>query len=174
MNNTAKLTQLLADHARLTSESARHEQMAVSLQAEEAKLIDTVNLENKVEFEKVSQLRQRMEIVPRKIKSFQEAIERTMVELADECFKATPDLLDIIRTKNAALKSEIAKALEPYFSTKSDAADVAEQILSQTIKGAVLIGPVGTLKNSNFIDLEAIAKAKELLKLVPIVEGVEI
>jgi hypothetical protein len=173
MNNTAKLTQLLADHARLTSERARHEQMAVSLQAEETKLIDTVNLENKVEFEKVSQLRQRMEIVPRKIKSFQEATERTLVELADECLKATPALLDIICTKNAALTSEITKALEPFFPTKSDAADVAEQILPQTIKGAVLIGPVSRLKSGNFIDLEAIAKAKELLKLVPVVEAVE-
>jgi len=174
MKLTENLTRLLVEHARLTSERTRHGQMTESLRAEEAKLIDTVDLENKAEFEKISKLHQRMEIVPRKIKSFEEAAERTLVELGGECRTATSDLLDIIRTKNEALTSEITKALKPFFPAESAAADVAAQILPQTVKGDVLIVASNWLKNDNFIETEAIAKAKELLKLAPVVEGVEI
>jgi hypothetical protein len=164
MTNTTKLKNLLAEHARLTGERARHEQTAVTLQAEESSMMETVNLENKAEFEKISQLRLRREIVPRKIKQFQEAAERIKADLAEECSKATTALLGIIRAKIDTQVAKIAKTLEPVIPTETAAAAAAEKIVSDIPGVAILIESQNRLNNENFIQREAIGKANELLK----------
>jgi len=174
MKINENLKRLLDDHARFNSERARHEQMEVTLQAEESKLMDTVNLENKSEFEKVSQIRLRREIVPRKIKKFEQAAENTLTELADECGKTSESLLKIIRTKISNQVANIAKNLEPFFGSKSDAAVAALQIIFETSIGAKLIEPSNRLANSNFMNRPAIEKANELIMLCDAVESVEI
>jgi hypothetical protein len=174
MKTIEKIKKLQAEHARLIGEKQRHEQMAVSLQAEESEMMNTVNLDDPVEFEKVSRVRLRREIVPRKIKSFEESAERTKVELAAECSKATTTLLDLIQGKIDTLTAKIAKGLKTFFPMETDATDAAKSIVYDTPGGAVLNGPKERLNSGNFQNRDAFSKADELLKLAAIVEGVEI
>ena len=188
MTTAKNLKRLLAEHSRLDGERVRHEQMAVSLQAEEKKLMDTVNLENKDEFEKVSQLRLRREIVPRKIKSYEEAAEFTKRELAAECEQVVNALLSAIDTKIKALTAKIAKALEPFFpddlvkdimfqtawNTKSFSIHAADEIVPITTNGERLIAVRNRVIGTNFQDFEPIKKANELMEHVSVVAAVEI
>jgi|SRR5579859_3233645 len=174
MITTKNLKRLLAEFARLDGERVRHEQMAISLQAEENKLMDTVNLEDKAEFEKVSQLRLRRDIVPRKIKSYEQAAADIKAKLAGDCSKTTMALLDIIRAKREALTVKIAKALEPFFPTEGAAATAAQHIVNDTTNGEVLSNRESRLNNDNFENRETLTKANELLEIAPVVEGVEI
>jgi hypothetical protein len=193
MNTTRKIERLLAQYNQLDGERLRHEKMAATLAEGEQSLSRTTDIENKVQFEKLSQLRLRREMVPRKIQEFAGAAGAAKAELAEECQRATAALLELINQKTAALSAKLALALQPFFPPRSKTLTTAEIIVAQaqmfavadletiagrivyhSTPGTVLFKALDRLRTGNFVNRPVVLKAAELVEIAATIERIKI
>jgi hypothetical protein len=180
---TIQIKKLLTKHASFISERDRHEKMSLDLELEEEAELAKSDLNDPVQFAKISQIRLKREIVPRKIISFQEAADDVvLVQLADELNAQTPALVNVINGKLDVEQARLAQALAPFFPPESlppvlsgghvirpaltEAEVVAGEIILRTKVGSVLSGALDYLKNSGFIDCPVLIKAKRFMDTV--------
>jgi hypothetical protein len=173
---TANLKRLVAEYQRLTDELGRHKELAPQLEAEEKALLEKTDLKDPKQFEIISQLRLRREIVPRKITSFTEEVERCLFELGEERDRVIAALLGIIETKKAELVSKVIEALQPFFIGRpAAAAAVANEMVYKTNIGTLLYNPEQRLHNESLSKRPVIFAAQELIKqLSPVIEAANV
>jgi hypothetical protein len=171
----SQLQKLLARHEELLQERARHSQLVKDLETEEKTLLETTDLEDKKQFEKISQLRLRRELLPRKIASFGEEAEGCLTELDNECAAAIRIYQDIIIQKMKTMKKEIAKGLLPFFTGRSGLAYLLiDELIPKTNAGTHMNNHLARLNSENLTKRLTRFKAEELIKMGPVLEGLQI
>jgi hypothetical protein len=180
---TAALSSALSKLNRLTNERKRHEQMAADLEAEEANLIKTASLDDPKDFQKISHVRLRRDILPAKIAEFQTAGAEAEEALAAESAALVGFLIADCKARTDALVGDIAAQLKPFFTETSglagadktvfeagpfsvwDIRRAAQEIAHHSVGGAFFFETLHLLHNSNFRDLAVVRKAQQLIEI---------
>lgn len=191
---TSNLKRLLSEFERLNSEHIRHEKMASVLSDEENRLIKSANLDNPADFEKISQIRMRRDLVPLKAREFAAAAKTDAEKLKHLCIAISRDHLKDLEVKFEATVAKLTKALSQVFPAEQaaddatriirrntlgdqwDARDAAEAITCQTRIGRILDEQRKfILTNYNaWTSNDPAVLAKQLLEFIDTVDAIRI
>lgn len=152
----------------------------------------TIDLSNPEQFNQLSHLRLKCDMVPVKIRDFGAAAAKALDELDAECGRLIAQHSAAVDVKLNTLTAAIAKSLELYFDPAASflndacrnmqehetgrlsASRAARQIASNSAAGRPLANQMEWLKNGNFLGYTPDRKALELIRLVEEFEAVKL
>lgn len=114
--NTDTLKVLIPKHDQLLAERDRHAQMVPDLTAEEEKLLPGIDLTNDADFKKLSDLRLRRELAPKKAAQFEDGAVAVEKKIIVECERLANELGVILRDKQAVHRENFKKAIALFIS----------------------------------------------------------
>lgn len=175
MKITQKLEQLLEKHAALSTELERHKKLAVTLEQEEKELMDHTDLDDATQYEKISALRLRRELTPRKIASFEGELENIKYEIKEEAGNVNSALWQIIKEKKNALFSELYQALHPFFAGRTHELRAAVAgVISETNFSSQTIHTEIRLAHQLILNRPKFFGERELIALAPVIDALKI
>jgi hypothetical protein len=159
---------LLAKHDNFAMERARHSQMVGECEAEEKKLLATTDLADAGQFKTVSDLRLKRELLPYKIRQFEDAAEEVLDELSGECERVVKALQEHISEARQNCFNFLIEFLDlAFIGRPTDLHANALRVLGET-NFALAVAPFERhFKNDGFIAKPLILKAKSLIEDAP-------
>jgi hypothetical protein len=138
-NEIEKIQSLLLDHKRLLKEKQDHEQMAEEYRGREEQLVATVDLQDEAQFQTLSNIRLRRELLPAKIRQFEESAVEVEGEIKAACIAAATSILAATKIKADLLRTKFRQALSGFFSgERTNVDDLAEELFDRTDAGTKL------------------------------------
>jgi len=175
MKLTDKLEKLLTKRAAMTQQRDEHKQLATRLEGEEKKMLEGADLSDAGQFKKISDLRLRREIVPRKIEQFGEGLAELDLELRDACAELNGELFQVIQQRKQEAHRELCAALGLFLTGRGrEIGAVASKIFYETNLGLTVEEPEVRLGINVIMNRPLLLAASELLALAPQIEGLKV
>jgi hypothetical protein len=134
------LKKLISNHAQLLSERDRHARMVDDLTAEETKLLPEIDLTNDADFKKLSDLRLRRELAPRKAAQFQDGADEAEKKIIAEVVKLASELSPILSANLSKHREKVEKTLAVLISDKFQLGQAVDAVIGITDNYQTLAG----------------------------------
>lgn len=171
----ARIQNLRSERDIVTGKNREHAALIPKLEAEEKALLDGADLDNQAAFQKLSDLRLRRELVPKRIAAFQRQEKQILDDLRSECETLRLELRKTVEHSMRIITTEIAVALQPFFAgRRADSQAAAAEVAYQTNYGRNIYQTEQRLRSGVLQDRHPIYAAAELADMVPLVESLEI